>query len=67
MQPSEDPGSLTASERFHEIAGILALGILRLRSQSAIPADDSAQKNPAESGPTCLEVPAKTVLSVLSG
>lgn len=67
---SIDDSSLTPDERRAEVAGILAAGILRLRTQ-ALPAADSAHrsdpKNPSESASSCLEVPAETVLSVHDG
>jgi len=64
MRPIDDPSILTPDERLSEVAGILAAGVLRLRAGAALPADDSGQKNPPESGPTCLEVPNETMLSV---
>jgi|YelNatPaOPRAMG01_1025707.scaffolds.fasta_scaffold186467_2 hypothetical protein len=70
MRPDDDPAFLTAAERFRELAGILAAGILRLRDRAALAADPgehSAPKNSEESGDSCLELSAKTVLSVHGG
>ena len=53
-------------ERFHEVARILATGILRLRSRgapSAHPDPDKFSEISENTGPTCLEVPDETVLS----
>ncbi len=61
MRPIDDPSFLTPDERFTEVAGILAGGILRLHARAALP------ENPAESGSPGLEVPDETVLSVHSG
>jgi hypothetical protein len=61
MRPHDDPAAMTADERLREVARILAAGILRLRSRAALPADPgqhSGPKNPLESGPGCLELPA---------
>jgi len=55
-------GSMTADQRRCEIAGILAAGILRLRSRDALLVEKSQEK-PAESAPNCLEVIDETVLS----
>lgn len=69
MRPHDDPAAMTADERLREVARILAAGILRLRSRAALPdpGKHSGPKNPLESGPGCLEVPAETVLSVHTG
>jgi hypothetical protein len=70
MRPHDDPAAMTADERLREVAAILAAGIPRLRSRAALPADPtehSGPENPPESGPACLEVPEKTVLSVHAG
>ena len=70
MRPIEDPSSLTPDERFAEMAGILAAGILRLHTRAALPedvAEQSAPENPVETGSPGLEVPNETVLSVHSG
>ncbi len=67
MRPIGDPTFLTPDERLSEVASILAAAVLRLRSSAALPGDDPAPEILPESWPTCLEVPAKTVLSVQSG
>ena len=61
MRLIDDPSSLTPDERFAEVAGILAAGILRLHTRAALP------ENTAESGSPGLEVPDEAVLSVHSG
>ncbi len=67
MRPIDDPTFLTPDERLSEVAGIFAAGVLRLRASSSLPAADPAPEISPESWPTCLEVPAKTVLSVHLG
>jgi hypothetical protein len=67
MRPIDDPCFLTPDEHLCEVAGSFAAGILRLRARSALPPADSQQEILPESWPTCLEVPAKTVLSVHTG
>lgn len=68
MRPFDDPASLTPAERFQEIARVLALGVLRLRAATAAgAAGQPGLKNLAETGNSCLEVPANTVLSVHTG
>jgi len=67
MRSCEDPAFLTAEQRLSELAAILAAGFLRLRVRAILPAAESAVEIPADSGGTCLDVPAKTVLSVLAG
>ncbi|GIW90600.1 MAG: hypothetical protein KatS3mg109_1032 [Pirellulaceae bacterium] len=66
MRPETDPSHMAADERLHEVAGILAAGVLRLHSRVALPAhaQDSGPRKPPEPGEDCLEVPGKTVLSV---
>ncbi len=61
MRPIDDPSFLTPDERFTEVAGILAGGILRLHARTALP------DNSTDSGSSGLEVPDETVLSVHSG
>jgi hypothetical protein len=61
------PAFLTAEQRLSELAGILAAGILRLKTRAALPGDGARPGNPPDSNPACLDVPAKTVLSVLAG
>jgi hypothetical protein len=70
MRPHHDPAAMTADERLHEVAAILAAGILRLRSRAALPTDPdqvSGPKNLPESGQGCLEVSGETVLTVHRG
>jgi hypothetical protein len=70
VQPSSADRFLTPDDRRHEVAAILAAGLLRLSARAALAADageHSAAENPENSGPTCLEVPAETVLSVPAG
>jgi hypothetical protein len=50
-----------------ELAVLLASGILRLHGRSALSVDISGPSIPPDSPPTCLEVPAETVLSVHTG
>jgi hypothetical protein len=67
MRSCEDPAFLTAEQRLSELAAILAAGVLRLRASAALPDTESRAENPPNSGATCLDVTAKTVLSVLAG
>jgi hypothetical protein len=70
MYSLDDPKVLTPDERLQEIAGILAAGILRLRSRAALPTESDEQSgrpNSRESDQDCLEVPGDTVLSVQTG
>jgi hypothetical protein len=67
MRSCEDPALLTAEQRLSEVAAILAAGILRLRARAALPATEPGPEIPVDSGATCLDVRAKTVLSVLAG
>ncbi len=69
MRPfdNSDP---TPQDRFREIAALLAVGVLRLRDRaaiSAVPDEHSAPGNPEKTGDSCLELSAKTVLSVHTG
>lgn len=67
MRSCEDPAFLTADERLSELAAIMAAGVLRLKARAALPDAEAAQEISADSDATCLDVPAKTVLSVLAG
>jgi hypothetical protein len=70
MRPYHDPTSQTPDERFGELAGLLATGLLRLRARPALPADPIEQpgsKKPPESGRNRLALPGETVLSVHTG
>ena len=63
-QLNADPDS--DEVRLHEVASILATGILRLRGRvaiSAVPNADKFSENSENIDPTCLEVPDETVLS----
>ena len=71
MRPNPDQGStVTADQRFCEIARLLAAGVLRLHARAALPPDPgelSSPKNRANSSQDCLEVSCETVLSVHTG
>lgn len=70
MRPDADPAFLTAAERFRELAGILATGLLRLRDRAAlaaVPGEHPAPENLSKTGNSCLELSEKTVLSVHGG
>jgi hypothetical protein len=69
MRP-DHPASLSALERFDELAAILAIGILRLRFRAALSptADEApASEKPQKSSPNCLELPGDPRLSVHTG
>jgi hypothetical protein len=57
---------LTVEERLAEIASILAVAILRLRTRFALPAKNGQEISP-ESSPEGLEVPDESRLSVCAG
>ena len=68
MRHFDDPGQMTAEQRSHEIASILAAGLLRLKKH----ADFSAKfrqvcRNPQESATGGLEVSGETRLSGRAG
>ncbi len=70
MRSIDDPALLPPDQRLSEVAGILAVGVLRLHIRAAIP--DGAEQlpaaeNPAKSDSPCLEVPGETVLSIHNG
>ena len=67
MRSFDDSASLTSDERLHEVAGILAAGVLRLHARAAIPDDDSGRKLSPDSGPAGREVHEESVLSVQGG
>jgi hypothetical protein len=61
---------MTADERLHALAAILATGLLRLRARAALPAApglESGPENFSADGPDPLEVPGETVLSDHTG
>ena len=60
---TDPPSSLSPVARRSEIAAILAAGIVRLKSRSAIVALDQSE-NSLELPTACLDVPSKSVLSV---
>jgi hypothetical protein len=61
-------GLLTDEQRLREIAGILAAGILRLHSRTALPPGQTpGPKKPADSSLNDLEVPSETRLIGHSG
>jgi hypothetical protein len=66
MPDCAGPARLTPDERLREVTTILGVGVLRLRQRAALPGE-KGRKNPPESSPDGLEVPAKTVLSVHGG
>ncbi len=57
------PSSLSTPARRSEIAAILAAGIVRMKSRSAIPDSESINDQP-ELPTACLEVSSESVLSV---
>lgn len=67
MRTFDDPSFLTPDERLSEVAAILAGGVLRLYSRSALSCDDPGPEKSPNSGPAGLEVSDETVLSVHSG
>ncbi len=71
MRRIDDPGQMTADQRFHEIAAILARGFLRWKKRAKFAADSGKfpeiHQNPSESGPGGLEVSGETRLSVRAG
>jgi hypothetical protein len=57
-----DPARLEPEDRVAEIASILAAGVLRLRSRSALIAENRDVSTHADSGRNCLEVCRETRL-----
>ncbi len=66
MKDLNDAAEMTPDERLEELASILAMGILRLRRRSALPAATDVKILP-ESSSEGLEVPVETRLSVRVG
>jgi len=64
MPPVDHPAELSPDERRHELARILAAGLLRLRSRPRLAEPPYAPPKNLAPG---LEVPRKTVLSVHPG
>jgi hypothetical protein len=65
-----DPKTMTAPQRSHEVAAILAVGLLRRHAYAALPAapgPDPASGQQPDSAQDCLELPGETVLSVHRG
>ena len=60
MRNNHVDSSVGTSGRLHEIAAILAAGILRLRARAALPEQRLAPKNLAKSDLDCLELPGKS-------
>ena len=68
MHYFEDPGQMTAEQRFDEIASILAAGLLRLQQRPAtLPKSGRVCQDSPESGTSGLELPAQKGLSVRAG
>jgi len=66
MCANVNPVSLSPEQRFRELAGILAAGLLRLESDRRSAAH-SAAENPPESGANCLDVPPDSSVTVHTG
>jgi hypothetical protein len=66
MRPLDDPTSLSTDQRFSELAGILAAGLLRLAPGSSSSLPSAPQKLP-ESAPNCLDVSGKPSVTVHTG
>jgi hypothetical protein len=66
MSNCADPTRVSPDERFREVAGILAAGVLRLWQRSALSTENRKENEP-ESSPDGLEVPAQMRLSVRVG
>jgi hypothetical protein len=69
MSPFNDAADLSAEERRHQVAAILAMGVLRLirRRRATGEPVPSSPKISGEFSATCLEVSDETVLSVHTG
>jgi hypothetical protein len=63
MNPIRDPETMTADERRHEVASILAAGLLRRVRMSKTTVSDAVPESPPESQ-LGLDLPSKTRLSV---
>jgi len=67
VPPEADDLAPTPADRCHELAGLLAAGIRRLRTRAAptdAPGDETRPGKPPESSQDCLELPGDTGLSV---
>ena len=69
MRPFVPSSELSPEQRRHELTGILAKGLLRLRRHRLLAGepDRTPHENSPESPATRLEVSDKTVLSVHAG
>jgi len=71
MRHIDDPGQMTADQRLHEIAAILARGFLRWKKRAKSATDSgkfaTTSQNPPKSAPGGLEVSGETRLSVRAG
>ena len=67
MRPSDGDSLMTPEARLHELASILAAGILRRLTRSVAPKAERPSDDLEKSGSARLEVPDKTVLSVHTG
>jgi hypothetical protein len=69
MPTFNDPTELSPEQRRHELTGILAVGVTRLRQRRLLAGEPAAP--PPETAPksaaSCLEVRDETVLSVHTG
>jgi hypothetical protein len=66
MRPFDHPASLTPEQRFSELAGILAAGLLRLApTSSSLPT--SATQKLQESAANCLDVSGDSSVTVHTG
>jgi len=70
MRPDHDPSQLTPDERMHELAAILAAGLVRLRDRAALATQsppESAGENLAEPSPEALEFHPQTSVTGQGG
>ncbi|QEL20630.1 hypothetical protein [Limnoglobus roseus] len=68
MRPDLDPAFLTPDDRRHELAAILARGLIRLRDKAALtPGQTSATQIVPESSDSAVAVPPDTWLTVHTG
>lgn len=64
MRDIRHPDEMTADQRLHELAAILAVGFLRLRQRSGNPKDSTIAKSPPNVGPQGLELSGPSRLTV---
>jgi hypothetical protein len=67
MPRSHDPALLSPEERFHELARLLAAGLLRLRRPLPSAAGGPGPRFPQNSAANGLELPGEMRLSVPGG